>query len=329
MGSVSIQSLSRYDNGMTGKRLLIHTIFLFLLPLIVAFFGVSPLGAFALVVFALAWRWAISLSGILAPEKTPELELETIAASHFVEKVRWCMDRLGIDYTERQVVGVLGVFFTGRSVPRLKIRTGIVRSNIGNSPEILRFLWGAYAATLGERAKFLEPTPERLVLEERLGRYGVDLQVWVYHHILDDRDLTQHAWGCNSTAIPAWQRYVVIAIYPVLRFLMRKAFRISDERYTKAVEHIETMLAEIDLLLADGRVSILGDESINYVDITFASLSGLWLQPPEYGREKADMVRIDRQRMSSAMQADIERWIDAYPNASGFISRLYEQERQN
>jgi hypothetical protein len=83
------------------------------------------------------------------------------------------------------------------------------------------------------------------------------------------------------------------------------------------------------LLLADGRVSILGDESINYVDITFASLSGLWLQPPEYGREKADMVRIDRQRVSSAMQADIERWTDAYPNASGFISRLYEQERQN
>ncbi len=50
--------------------------------------------------------------------------------------------------------------------------------------------------------------------------------------------------------------------------------------------------------------------------------SGIW-------REKADMVRIDRQRVSSAMQADIERWTDAYPNASGFISRLYEQERQN
>ena len=115
-------------------------------------------GAIALVVFALAWRWIITLSGILAPEKTPDIELETIAASHFVEKVRWCMDRLGIEYTERQWVGVLGVFSMGRSVPELKIRTGLVRSSIGNSPEILRYLWGAYAADLGDKAKFLEPT---------------------------------------------------------------------------------------------------------------------------------------------------------------------------
>ena len=141
------------------------------------------------------------------------------------------MDRLGVDYTERQVVGVLGAFFIGRSVPQLKIRTGMVRSTIGNSPEILRYLWGAYAATLGDKAKFLEPSRERLALEERLDRYGVDLQVWVYYHVLDDRKLTQHAWGCYSSAIPAWQRYTVIAIYPVLRMLLRRAFRITDAGY--------------------------------------------------------------------------------------------------
>ena len=165
------------------------------------------------------------MSGILAPEKTPELELETIAASHFVEKVRWCMDRLGVEYEETQWVGVLGVFTIGRSVPRLKIRTGLVRSSIGNSPEILRYLWGAYAAELGDKARFLEPTPERLELEQKLDRYGRNLQVWVYYHILDDRELTLHAWGCNSPAIPAWQRYLVMVLYPVLRFLLRKAFQ--------------------------------------------------------------------------------------------------------
>jgi len=312
---------------MTGKRLLIHSVFLLLLPLIVAWFGLSLWGAVVLVVLALAWRWAITLSGILSPERVPDLELETIAASHFVEKVRWCMDRLGVEYTERQWVGVLGVFSTGRSVPQLKIRTGLVRSTLGNSPEILRYLWGAYSATLDDQAKFLEPTRERLALEKRLDRYGVDLQVWVYYHILDDRDLTQHAWGCNSPAIPSWQRYAVIAAYPVLRKLMRKAFRITDTSYAKSVKHIETILAEIDLLLADDRVSILGDDTINYVDITFASLSGLWLQPPQYGREKADKVRVERQCAPAGMQADIERWIETYPNATGFINRLYKQER--
>jgi len=313
---------------MTGKRLFIHSVFLFLLPVLVAAYGVSLAGSILLVIAMLLWRWMITLSGIVAPEKTPDLELETIAASHFVEKVRWCMDRLGIEYTERQWVGVLGVFSMGRSVPELKIRTGLVRSRIGNSPEILRYLWGAYAAVLGEKARFLEPTPQRLELERRLDRYGRDLQVWVYYHILDDRELTQHAWGCNSPSIPAWQRYLVIVMYPVLRMLMRRAFSISDAHYARSVQHIEAILAEVEGLLADGRVSILGDASINYVDIAFASVCGLWLQPPGYGREKADAVRIDLQSTPAAMRADIERWITSYPRATALVTALYESERE-
>lgn len=312
---------------MTGKRLLIYSIFLLLLPLIVAWFDISVPGAIALVAFALACRWVITLSGILAPEKTPELELVTISASHFVEKVRWCMDRLGVEYKENQWVGVLGVFTTGRSVPELKIRTGLVRSCIGNSPEILRYLWGAYAAVLGDRARFLEPTPRRLEMERKLDRYGRNLQVWIYYHILDDKGLTLHAWGCNSPAIPAWQRYLVIFLYPVLRFLMRKAFSITDSHYSKSVQHIENLLAEVETALADGRTSILGDDSINFVDITFASFSGLWLLPPQYGREKADGVRFDRQRTPDSMREETDRWIDSYPLATAFVTRLYQSER--
>ena len=313
---------------MTGKRLFIHTLFLFLLPVLVAVYGVSVAGSIALVLIMLLWRWMITLSGIIAPEKIPDLELETIAASHFVEKVRWCMDRLGIEYTERQWVGVLGVFSMGRSVPELKIRTGLVRSRIGNSPEILRYLWGAYAASLGEKARFLEPTPARLEMEQRLDRYGRDLQVWIYYHILDDRELTQQAWGCNSPSIPAWQRYLVIAAYPVLRLLLRKAFSISDAHYAKSVQHIEAILAEAESLLADGRASILGDDSICYVDIAFASMCALWLQPPGFGRDKADAVRIDRQRIPTAMRTDIERWIETYPRATAFVTALYQSERK-
>lgn len=314
---------------MTGKRLFIYSVFLLLLPLIVAWFDFTVPGAIALIVFALICRWFITMSGILAPAKTPKLELETIAASHFVEKVRWCMDRLGVEYKEKQWVGVLGVFSMGRSVPVLKIRTGLVRSSIGNSPEILRYLWGAYVAEKGDKASFLEPTPERLELERKLDRYGRDLQVWVYYHILDDRELTLHAWGCNSSAIPAWQRYLVIIMYPVLRFFLRKAFRITADGYAKSVKNIESILAETETSLADGRVSILGDESINYVDITFASFSGLWVLPPEFGREKADGVRVDRQRAPASMKKETERWMETYPLATGFVTRLYQSERRN
>lgn len=312
---------------MTEKRRLVHALFLIALPLIVAWFGLSTLTALALVVLALLWRWAISLSGIAAPERTPRLVLETISASHFVEKVRWCMDRLGVDYTERQNAGVLGAVFVGRTVPKLKIRTGIVVSSLGNSPEILRYLWGAYAGRPETDAGFLEPTPERLQLEKRIDRYGADLQVWVYYHLLLDRELGLHAWGANSPLVPQWQKLLLRPLFPVLALFIRKSFSITDEHYAKAVEHIDDMLGDVDTRLADGRKSILGGSEINFVDIAFAAISGLWLQPQHYGGGKADACRIARNRVAGQMRADIERWIEDYPKASAFIMRLYAEER--
>ena len=288
----------------------------------------APIAAhLLLVIVMLVWRWLIVISGILMPEKLPELELETIAASHYVEKVRWCMDRLGVDYHERQVVGVLGVFFTGRSVPLLKIRTGIVRSRIGNSSDILRYLWGRYAVPLGDKAQFLEPTRERLALEEKLDLYGRNLQVWAYYHILDDRELTQHVWGCSSRSYPAWQRYTAIAIYPLLKVFMRKAFRINQVNYQKVVGHIENLLSDLDVSLAEDNRSLAGKDEISFADITFASLSGLWARPDEYGGGKADEVRAEREEMPASMLEDMDRWIENYPHAYEFIVRMYETER--
>jgi glutathione S-transferase len=312
---------------MTRKRQLIHAVFVFVLPILVAAMGAGVLTALVLVAAALLWRWLIVLSGITAPEAGPDVVLETISASHYVEKVRWCMDRMELDYTERQTGGTLGVFFTGRTVPLLRVRTGLVESVIGNSPEILRFLWGAHAARSPEKASFLEPTVERLELEGRLDRYGRNLQVWVYYHLLDHRELTLQAWGANSPAVPVWQRQALRVIYPVLVTLIRRAFAITDENYTKAVMHIEELLSEIDTTLADGRGSILGGEVINYTDLTFAALSGLWLQPENYGGGKADATRIERDLSPAAMRDEVERWSEDFRKATEFVERLYEEER--
>ncbi len=312
---------------MTGSRVLLHTTFLFLLPLIIAGFGISLPAAIALVVLALFWRWAISLSAIVAPAKTPELELETISASHFVEKVRWCMDRLGVDYVEKPCGGTLGAFFLGRTVPRLKFRTGTVQSSIGNSPEILRYLWGRYSTQAGLNANFLQADTERLELEKKIDRCGTDLQVWVYFHLLDSRELTLRAWGYQSTAIPAWQRKSLRLLFPLLRFLIRRAFQISTAHHARAVEHIDTLLAEVDAALQDGRKSILGGDVINYSDITFAAIMGLWLQPEGFGGGKADTVSIERKQMPPAMLTEMERWSERYPRSSLFIEGLYRDER--
>ena len=309
---------------MTEKRNLIFAIAAFLAPIAVAWYELSVTAAVGVVVLLLLCRWLITLSGWVVPEKTPELALATISASHFVEKVRWCFDRLGVDYEERVSGGTLGAFFRGRTVPQLKARTGHVVSTIGNSSDILRYVYGRYVATDPERAAFLEPTAERVELERRLDRYGASLQVWVYYHILKDRDLSLHAWGANNPATPAWQRVALRALFPLQAAMIRFSFKINDTNFAKAVVRIEKLVAEIDASLADGRKSILGGESLNYTDITFAALTGLWLMPDAYGGGKADAVRIEKDRVPDAMRDDIERWVAAYPNAVSRVQAWYE-----
>lgn len=313
---------------MIGNRLLIHAAFLTLAPIVVAWFGLSVPTAILLVALLLLWRWLVVLSGWVLPAKTPDLVLATISASHFVEKVRWSMDRLGLDYVEQTSGGALGAFFCGRTVPQLKARTGGVQSSIGNSAEILRYLWGRYAVDDPEAAAFLEPTKERVELESRLDRYGVSLQVWVYYHLLNDRDLTLHAWGANNPATPFWQRLLLRLLFPVLRFLIRKSFRITQTNYERARTRIEELLGETDAWLEDGRKSLLGGDTLNFTDIAFAAMTGLWLMPAQYGGGKADAVRIERDRAPAGMRQNIEAWATDYARVAAFVERLYSEERQ-
>ncbi len=237
-------------------------------------------------------------------------------------------DRLGIEYTEQTSGGTLGAYFRGRTVPQLKVRTGNVRSVIGNSPDILRYLYGRCLHADPERAAFLEPTAARVEFERRLDWYGVSLQVWVYYHLLRDRDLALHAWGANNPNTPAWQRGALRALFPLLAALIRVSFKINDTNYARAVARIEELLADIDADLTDGRRSLLGDDDINYTDLAFAAFTGLWLMPVGYGGGKADAVRIERDRAPGGMRTDIERWIEAFPRAASWVEALYEIRKE-
>ena len=313
---------------MTDKRTMIFAVLLFIAPIVVAWYESSVAAAAGLVVLLLLLRWLITLSGFVAPEKTPELVLATISASHFVEKVRWCMDRLDIDYVERAAAGTLGAFYRGRTVPQLKVRTGGVRSVVGNSPDILRYLYGRYLAQDPDRAAFLEPTPERLEFEKKLDAYGRSLQVWVYYHLLPDRELTLHAWGANNPEIPAWQRLLLRLLFPVQAALIRFSFRINDVNYARAVTRIENLLGTITADLGDGRASLLGGDEHNYTDFAFAAFTGLWLMPQGYGGGKADAVRIERDQAPASMRAELERWVDDYPAAVNYVEALYTLRKE-
>jgi len=309
---------------VNDNRNLVFAVILFTAPIVVAWYGLSVTAAAGVVVLLLLCRWLITLSGILAPERTPDLELVTISASHFVEKVRWSFDRLGVEYTEKPSAGTLGAYFRGRTVPQLKIRTGHVRSVIGNSSDILRYVYARHLHEDPKRAAFLEPTAERVEFEQRLDYYGVSLQVWVYYHLLQDRDLTLHAWGINNPDTPAWQRLMLRLLFPLQAAMIRFSFKMNDNNFARAVDRIEGLLADVEGDLSDGRKSLLGGAETNYTDLAFAAFTGLWLMPRGYGGGKADNVRIERDRAPTQMSADIERWQGAFPRAVSWVETMYE-----
>ena len=139
--------------------------------------------------------------------------------------------------------------------------------------------------------------------------------------------LTLHAWGADSPLIPRWQRLALRLLYPLLKLLTRRAFRIYPKHHARAVANVSSLLAEVEERLDDGRQSILGGDEVNYSDLAFASIMGLWLMPPNYGLRRADAVRITMDQCPAAMQREVETWKSSYPRSSAFIERLYQECR--
>ena len=305
----------------------IHLLALYALPVAVAAAGwgvPAAIGtAIAAFLLGVAARLFVSLRALRQPERP--LRLHTITFSHYAEKARWCLDRLGVPYEEVPNVGVLGVLLTGRTVPWLEVPPGLTR--IGDSPRILRYLWGQYAGRLpGDRTWFLEPTPAALELEAKLDRrLGNDVRVWLYNHLLRDTHLSFRSWGIEEPAIPRWQRALLLASRPVLVFAVRRMLGVTPARASRAWERTRETFDEVDQLLADGRRYLTG-ETLTFADITFASLGALAVLPPEYPGNRLGGRRMAMADIRDpAWRAEVEE-LRARPSGQ-FILRLYREER--
>jgi glutathione S-transferase len=306
----------------------LHLAALYVLPVVVAAAGWGVAAAAVVAVFAAligaAIRLFVSLRALRRPPAA--LRLHTITFSHYSEKARWCLDRLGVEYDEVPNAGILGVLLTGRTVPWLEVPPGLTR--IGDSPRILRYLWGEYAGRLpGERTWFLEPTPAALELEAQFDRrLGNDVRVWAYAQILRDRALTLRGWGIGERAIPAWQRALLAAGVPVLRFAVRRMLGVTPDRARRALERTREAFDEVDRLLADGRRYLTGS-TLTFADITFASLGALAVLPPEYPGGRLEGRRLSLEDVEDpAWRSEIERF-RARPSGQ-FILELYRTERR-
>jgi glutathione S-transferase len=305
----------------------LHLLALYALPVVVVAAGWGVRVALVLGVLAAATGASIRLALVLRAARRPDapLRLHTVTFSHYSEKVRWCLDRMGIPYEEVPNAGILGVLLTGRTVPWLEVPPGLTR--LGDSSRILRYLYGEHAGRLaGERTWFLEPTPAALALESQFDRrLGNDVRVWVYDRVFADRALTLRAWGIEERAIPAWQRWLLAAFTPLLRLAVRRMLRVTPDRAQEALARTRQAFDEVDRLLADGRRYLTG-ETLTFADVTFASLGALAVLPPEYPGARLSGRRLLVEDVTdAAWRAEIARFRE---RPSGhFILRLYRDER--
>lgn len=306
---------------------ILHLLGLYALPCVVAWLawgvGAALLASALMAIAGMVLRLK-AMRRAAAQADPPRLRLHSITFSHYVEKVRWCMDRLGVDYEEVPNAGILGVLLTGRTVPWLEVPPGLTR--IGDSPRILRYLWGEYCGRLPvERVGFLEPTATALALEQKFDRrLGNDVRVWAYSRILRRRDLTLRSWGVEEPGIPAWQRFLLRTFTPVLRAAVKRMLGVTSRRAVTALERTRQAFDEVDALLADGRRYLLGDAP-SFADITFASLAALAVLPPEYAGRSLLGRRLVLEDLDADWRAEV---LDFRRRPAGqFVLRLYREER--
>lgn len=285
---------------------------------------------------AAVWiRRFMQLASKNSSQNGTQIVLESIRASHFAEKVRWCLDRAGVDYREEASVAVLGVFLLARSVPRLRLTApDSSRYTVTGSGECMKVLYAQQCARAqdGSSLDWLRPTAEREALSSELDRYGRQMQVMLYSILLkpENRALLKHCWGLNDLSLPFWQRALCVPLLPVLVGFIKMAFPARTE--PKARENAAKLLKRLDDILGSGQPYVMGDK-LTYCDISLASLSYLWaLDSPaatarfSNGGDRGTVSKANLQSCTEwqAWQNDFRM---QFPRVHAHINRLYQQER--
>jgi glutathione S-transferase len=209
------------------------------------------------------------------------LRLITIPISHYCEKARWALERVGMPYREERHVQGIHQFAARRAgggvtVPVLVTPQGVLRE----SGEILAWV---DAGTPAEHRLFPADPDARQDVERLCGRLDEELgprgRRLMYVHMLAQRKLMLRF---NNQGVPGWEDRAIRYGWPLaLRFARRRL----DIRPGIEAEDEAAVWRELDFvaeLLADGRPHLCG-ERFGAADLTFAALSAAVVVPPVYG----------------------------------------------
>lgn len=245
------------------------------------------------------------------------LRLITIPISHYVEKVKWALDRARLAYQEESYIPGLHALATlwlsqgrHRSTPLLLDGDRVVP----DSTAILHYLAQRYDQA------WLYATGNALELEERFDTaLGPHTRRFLYHRLFDSAISLPQLF--EQPLVPQWQALLLAVIAPVVQASMVRELQITHSEADRSREIFEGEFDFVAGILSDGRQYLCGD-AISAADITFAALAAPVLLPVEYGAKLPDTGSIPRAR-------ELHRCVERYRStpAGKFALRLYREQR--
>ena len=244
--------------------------------------------------------------------------LITIPLSHYCEKARWALDRVGMAYREEAHAPLLHRLATtrynGGSVPVLVHGT----ARLVDSTDIL-----VHADAVGG-GDLLYPRDAALrrevdALEEQFDtELGPNTRRWAYAQVLPQGKLIRSLW---SQGVPRFEASLIRVITPLVRRLVRGAYRITPESAQRSLERVRSVFRQVDERLRDRRPFLTG-ERFTAADLTFAALAAPVLCPAEC---RAVQPAFDA--LPAAMREEITRLRGT--EAGQFALRLFADERDS
>lgn len=251
----------------------------------------------------------------MGPDRASPAVLVTMPHSHYAEKARWALDRVGFPYREEPHIPLFHRIATrrhgGGSVPVLACGD----ERLVDSTQILAHADAACGGGLYPDRADLRREVESL--EERFDEgLGPHTRRWAYSLLLPETRLLRRAM---SRGVPRLEAVMLPALMPAILKLIRSALRITPESAARSLQRVRGIFAEVDGRLADGRRYLVGDR-FSAADLTFAALAAPVIFPEGY---RASYLAFDE--APAAMREEALRLRDGA--AGRFALRLYAEER--
>ncbi|MEW6330705.1 MAG: glutathione S-transferase family protein [Pseudomonadota bacterium] len=247
------------------------------------------------------------------------IRLLTIPISHYCEKARWGLERLGLAYHEEAHIQGFHYWRTWRLSRQPLVPVLIDNGEtITGSASILRHL-ERYARP--QDKLYPDPPPLRARVDELEALFdsvlGVESRRWFYFQYR--RQPASAILRLIAQRVPAHERLLARCLLRPMQGFAGKRLNISLQTVESGLEQVRQVLAHTDALLADGRRYLLGDR-FTAADLSFACLMAPFTLPRRYG------VRLPGPEEVPAAMQTTARSICQSPSGQ-YAIRLFEEER--